>query len=100
MLALSAGNFFVDYGFHIAPISPQHIDKMQWLYEQGVSSFKIFMFYGGYGLHDLSDQQNLFLMIQPEERYDFAHFEFVMRGLRKLSAAHPEAKETLSLSRV
>ncbi|MGC1309445.1 MAG: amidohydrolase family protein [Phormidesmis sp.] len=99
VLALSAGNFFVDYGFHIAPISPQHIDEMQWLYEQqGVSSFKIFMFYGGYGLHGLSDQQNLFLMIQPEERYDFAHFEFIMRGLSQLIAAHPEAKETLSLS--
>ncbi|MGB7486551.1 MAG: amidohydrolase family protein [Phormidesmis sp.] len=99
VLALSEGNFFVDYGFHIAPISPQHIDEMQWLYEQhGVSSFKIFMFYGGYGLHDLSDQQNLFLMIQPEERYDFAHFEFIMRSLSQLAAAHPEAKDTLSLS--
>ncbi len=99
VLELSAGNFFVDYGFHVAPISPQHINEMQWLYEQqGVSSFKIFMFYGGYGLHDLSDQQNLFLMIQPEERYDFAHFEFIMRSLSKLAAAHPEAKDTLSLS--
>ena len=30
VLALSEGNFFVDYGYHIAPISAQHIDEMQW----------------------------------------------------------------------
>ena len=99
VLALSDGKFFVDYGYHIAPISSQHIDEMQWLFEQhGVSSFKIFMFYGGYGLHGLSDQQNLFLMINKEERYDFAHFEFIMRGLTKLREYYPEANDFISLS--
>ncbi|MEM9006942.1 MAG: dihydroorotase family protein [Cyanobacteria bacterium P01_F01_bin.86] len=99
VLARSDGNFFVDYGYHIAPISPQHIDEMAWLFEeQGVASFKIFMFYGGYGLHGLSDQQNLFLMINKEDRYDFAHFEFIMRGLTRLREANPAAQETVSLS--
>ncbi len=99
VLALSEGNFFVDYGYHVAPISPQHIDEMQWLFEQhGVASFKIFMFYGGYGLHGLSDQQNLFLMINKEDRYDFAHFEFIMRGLTRLMEQYPEARDYLSLS--
>ena len=99
VLALSEGNFFVDYGYHIAPISGQHIDEMQWLFEEhGVSSFKIFMFYGGYGLHGLSEKQNLFLMIQPQERYDFAHFEFIMRGLTQLRERYPDSKEFISLS--
>ena len=99
VLALSQGNFFVDYGYHIAPISGSHIDEMQMLFEDyGIGSFKIFMFYGGYGLHGLSDQQNLFLMINKEERYDFAHFEFIMRGLTKLRELHPEASDRLSLS--
>jgi allantoinase len=72
---------------------------MQWLFEQhGVASFKIFMFYGGYGLHGLSDQQNLFLMINKEDRYDFAHFEFIMRGLTRLMEQYPEARDYLSLS--
>jgi allantoinase len=84
VLTLSDGNFFVDYGYHIAPISATHIDEMQMLFEDyGIGAFKIFMFYGGYGLHGLSEQQNLFLMINKEERYDIAHFEFVMRGLTK-----------------
>ena len=99
VLALSEGNFFVDYGYHLAPISSGHIDEMQWLFEQhGVASFKIFMFYGGYGLHGLSDQQNLFLMINKEDRYDFAHFEFIMRGLSRLMEQYPEARDYISLS--
>jgi len=99
VLALSEGNFFVDYGYHVAPISSGHIDEMQWLFEEhGVASFKIFMFYGGYGLHGLSDQQNLFLMINKEERYDFAHFEFIMRSLSQLRERYPTMQDALSLS--
>ncbi len=99
VLELSEGNYFVDYGYHLAPIAKGHIDEMQMLFEQyGVCSFKIFMFYGGHGLHGLSEKQNLFLMINKEERYDFAHFEFIMRGLSELMAQHPEAKDNISLS--
>ncbi|MBT9312811.1 dihydroorotase [Leptothoe kymatousa] len=98
LLARSAGNFFVDYGYHLAPISPGHIDEMSWLIEQGVTSFKIFMFYGGHGLHGLSDQQNLFLMIKKEDRYDFAHFEFIMRELARLRQQYPAIQDSLSLS--
>ncbi|MEM7761294.1 MAG: amidohydrolase family protein, partial [Cyanobacteria bacterium P01_A01_bin.40] len=99
VLALSKDNFYVDYGYHIAPIASGHIEEMEYLFEeQGVTSFKIFMFYGGYGLHGLSDQQNLFLMINKEERYDFAHFEFIMRSLTQLRERYPEASDYLSLS--
>lgn len=99
VLALSQGNFFVDYSYHIAPISSQHIDEIPMLFEEyGICSFKIFMFYGGYGLHGLSDQQNLFLMINKSERYDFAHFEFIMRGLANLREKYPQAQDTISLS--
>ena len=99
VLALSEGNFFIDYGYHIAPISGKHIDEMQLLFDEyGISSFKIFMFYGGYGLHGLSDHQNLFLMINKEERYDLAHFEFIMRGLTRLMEQYPEARDYISLS--
>ena len=81
-------NFWVDDGFHLAPIEASHIDEMEYLVTQhGVTSFKIFMFYGGYGLHGASSQQNEFLMIGPDERYDIAHFEFIMR-----SAATPDGE--------
>lgn len=99
VLRRSAGRFHVDYGYHLAPIAGSHIDEMDALFtEHGVSSFKIFMFYGGYGLHGRSSSQQQFLMIGEDERYDMAHFEFVMRGLTRVAEAHPEARGHLSLS--
>jgi allantoinase len=99
LMNLSEGNFWVDYGFHLAPIDPAHIGEMGWLIEEyGIPSFKIFMFYGGYGLHGRSANQNEFLMIGPEDRYDIAHFEFVMRSARKLMTSHPDLAPYISVS--
>lgn len=99
VLRRSAGNYYVDYGYHIAPMSRDHIDEMPMLLEEfGVCTFKIFMFYGSYGLHGRSDQQNKFLMIGADEKYDLAHFEFIMRAVVRLAAAHPEIAEFISLS--
>ena len=83
VLKLSAGRFHVDYGFHLAPMDATHISEIEKLIKvHGVSSFKIFMFYGSHGLHGRSDDQRKFLMIGPKDRYDYAHFEFVMRGVQ------------------
>jgi len=99
VLKLSAGNYWVDYGYHIAPIEAAHREEMELLLNAfGVPSFKIFMFYGGYGLHGKSDKQNEFLMIGPEERYDIAHFEFIMRSAQKLMAANPDLADYISVS--
>src|ERR1700728_278650 len=96
---LSEGRFWVDYGYHVAPIESRHLDEMEYLAtEHGVTSFKIFMFYGGYGLHGKSDQQNQFLMPAPEDRYDIAHFEFVMRSARSVMDRHPELADHISVS--
>src|SRR5512135_3721430 len=99
VLKQSDGRFWVDDGFHIAPIEAAHIDEMENLaLGYGVTSFKIFMFYGGYGLHGRSDKQNEFLMIGPEERYDIAHFEFIMRSAQRLMTKHPELADHISVS--
>ena len=99
VMKLSAGNFWVDYGYHLAPIEARHIDEMgALLVDHGVPSFKIFMFYGGYGLHGKSASQNEFLMIGPEDRYDIAHFEFIMRSARRLMNAHPDIADYISVS--
>ena len=95
----SEGRFWVDYAYHIAPIEAGHIDEMEHLVvDHGVTSFKIFMFYGGYGLHGRSDKQNEFLMIGPEERYDIAHFEFIMRSAQRLMEKFPERADHISVS--
>ncbi|MFI6866037.1 dihydroorotase family protein [Nocardia sp. NPDC050406] len=82
-----SGRAFVDHALHLAPMTAEHIAEIPSLIEDfGVTSFKIFMFYGGHGLHGRSADQADFLMIPPTERYDLAHFEFVMRGIQSARA--------------
>jgi len=95
----SKGRFWVDYGYHIAPIESAHIDEMEHLLvDHGIPSFKIFMFYGGYGLHGRSSSQNDFLMIGPDDRYDIAHFEFIMRSAQRLMEKFPDKAPYISVS--
>ncbi|WP_040816445.1 dihydroorotase [Nocardia concava] len=84
VLSRMAGRSYIDHAIHLAPMTREHIEEIPYLVEEfGITSFKIFMFYGGHGLHGRSSDQAEFLMIPPQERYDLAHFEFVMRGLQR-----------------
>ena len=99
VLERSQGHFYVDYAYHLAPMTGQHIREMgQLAAEFGVTSFKIFMFYGGHGLHGRSSDQRSFLMIGEDENYDLAHFEFIMRGLKEVADEQPDIRDCLSLS--
>ncbi|HEX3447080.1 MAG TPA: dihydroorotase family protein, partial [Isosphaeraceae bacterium] len=99
LMEASAGRFYVDYAYHLAPMDAQEIGEISMLIEKyGVTSFKIFMFYGGYGLHGASGHQHEFLMIGPDEKYDLAHFEFVMRGIKEAMERFPERRPYISLS--
>ncbi|MFF5110300.1 dihydroorotase family protein [Streptosporangium sp. NPDC000509] len=99
VLAASDGRAFVDYAFHLAPMMRRHIEEIPSLVrDHGVTSFKVFMFYGSHGLHGRSADQNSFLMIPEGERYDVAHFEFVMRGIQAARQRFPDLAEEISLS--
>jgi allantoinase len=99
VLDVSIGKFHVDYAYHLAPIMYSHIGEIEDLIERfGVTSFKIFMFYGSHGLHGKAGNQNDFLMTPQHERYDYAHFEFVMRGVKKAMERFPDKKDSISLS--
>jgi allantoinase len=99
VLKLSKDRFHVDYGYHLAPMDKVHIDEIPMLIaKHGVASFKIFMFYGSHGLHGASDAQREFLMIGKDERYDYAHFEFVMRAVQAAREQMPERARQISLS--
>ncbi|MBI4011727.1 MAG: hydantoinase, partial [Candidatus Rokubacteria bacterium] len=100
-LRLSEGRYWVDYGYHLAPIQAAHLDEMEALATRhGVPSFKIFMFYGGYGLHGQTDRdtQRHFLMLEEGDSYDLAHFEFVMRAAARLRERRPDLAEHVSVS--
>jgi allantoinase len=101
VLEASRERYWCDYAYHLAPIESRHIDEMEWLAtEQGVPSFKIFMFYGGHGLHGQADRaaQRRFLMVEGDESYDFAHFEFIMRAATRIRQAHPRLAPHVTVS--
>ncbi len=99
VLALSQGKFHVDYAYHLAPMDPRHIAEIPALISQfGVTSFKIFMFYGSFGVHGPQSRPHDFLMIRADEPYDIAHFEFVMRGVAAAMKEYPDLRESISLS--
>ncbi len=100
-ISAAEGRAHVDFAFHVAPILRQHLDEIPAIVaDLGVPSFKIFMFYGKHGLHGRSSSQDQFLMLPPDESYDYAHFEFVMRALQKVreDAAFADVAEDVSLS--
>ena len=46
LLELSAKSFIVDYGYHLACMTDDHINEIEWLVtEGGVSTLKYYMFY-------------------------------------------------------
>ena len=99
VLEAAQGRSYIDYAFHLAPMMKEHIGEIPSLVEDfGVSSFKIFMFYGSHGLHGRSADQSSFLMIPEGERYDLAHFEFVMRGVQAARQKLTDAAPYISLS--
>ncbi len=99
VLEISDGRFHVDYTYHIAPMDRHHIAEIPELVKEfGQLSYKIYMFYGGYGLHGTAGDQHKFLMIDKDEKYDIAHFEFVMRGIQSAMEEFPEYADDMSLS--
>jgi allantoinase len=101
VLRLSEGRYHCDYAYHLAPIASGHVDEMEQLATRhGVPSFKIFMFYGGYGLHGQAgqDEQRRFLLVGPHETYDLAHFEFILRAAGRIQRAHPALAPYVSVS--
>jgi allantoinase len=99
VLERTEGRAFIDYGYHLAPMMSEHIGEIGSLIDDfGVASFKIFMFYGSHGLHGRSADQSSFLMTPPGERYDIAHFEFIMRAIQQARRERPDRADQISLS--
>lgn len=98
-LERSAGRAHIDYSFHVAPMMSRHVEEIPSIIDDfGIPSFKIFMFYGGHGLHGRSTDQRSFLMTPEGESYDIAHFEDVMRGIQAARRTHPGISDNITLS--
>jgi dihydropyrimidinase/allantoinase len=95
VLAKLEGHAKTNYGLHLAPIIPEHIDEIPWLVdEMGVSSFKYFMFYKGFNLSASSRDSKGFLMTDTD--YDLGHLFQIMEKVAQVNAER-EGRVSLSL---
>ncbi|MFQ5946642.1 MAG: dihydroorotase family protein, partial [Anaerolineae bacterium] len=84
VLASTSGQSYTDFGYHIAAMTSDQLDEVDWLVrEQGVGSFKYYMFYKGLNLTADSTRGSDYTMA---EAYDLGHLYLLMR--RVAAAAH------------
>jgi dihydroorotase-like cyclic amidohydrolase len=75
LLQLSDGNFYTDYSYHLAPMTTAQLDEIPWLVEQGIASFKYYMFYKGLTLSADSTRGREYTMA---DEYDLGHLYEIM----------------------
>ena len=95
VLAATAGHAHTDFGFHIGIMTSEQLDEVDWLVaEQGVASFKYYMFYKGLNLTSDSTQASAYTMA---DSYDLGHLYLLMRQVAAASRRHG-ARGRISLS--
>lgn len=92
VLRLSAGHFRTDYSFHVAPMTNGHLDEMGWLADQGVGSFKLYMFYKSLTLSSDSTKGKEYAM---SDDYDLGYLYEIME---RAAEETKRRKQRISLS--
>jgi dihydropyrimidinase/allantoinase len=97
VLRATEGHAFTDYGYHLAIMTSQQVEEVDWLVgEMGVGSFKYYMFYKGLNLAASSTDAAAYTM---SDVYDLGHLYRFMQAVS--AAAHkygsPDGRISLSL---
>jgi dihydroorotase-like cyclic amidohydrolase len=81
VLAATSGHSRVDYGYHLAPMVQDQISEIPRLAsDEGVTSFKYYMFYKGLDLAGASSDASGYTM---SENYDLGHLFEIMEQVAK-----------------
>lgn len=96
VLQLSENHFYTDYAYHIAPMTSEQLDEVDWLVtEAGVGSFKFYMFYKALTLSADSTKGADYTMA---ENYDLGHlYELMTRVAAVAEKYQDKARISLSL---
>ncbi|GGU01574.1 dihydroorotase-like protein [Sulfodiicoccus acidiphilus] len=98
LVEMSKGNFYVDYGFNIAPITRKHVEEIETLFKLGVSTFKFYMFYKGLNLRSEyrkgSVEEEYLLSKDP---YDGGHLFTIMKRISSLKGGKTPHQPRLSV---
>ena len=95
VVAATEGHAYTDFGYHLGIMTSEQLDEVDWLVgEQGVGSFKYYMFYKGLNLTSDSTRGSAYTM---SDAYDLGHLYLLMRQVASASAVHG-ARGRVSLS--
>lgn len=94
VVAATEGHAHTDFGYHIGIMTSEQLDEVAWLVEQGVASFKYYMFYKGLNLTSDSTRGTAYTM---SDAYDLGHLYLLMQQVAA-AAARSRAEGRVSLS--
>ncbi len=96
ILAAVEGHSHVDYGFHLAPMTQDHLDEVGWLAgEEGITSFKYYLYMKGLNLTGSSTKGSDYSMT---EDYDLGHlFDLMERVTVADALTRPNQRVSVSL---
>jgi dihydroorotase (multifunctional complex type) len=95
VLEATNGSSHVDYGYHLAPMVREQVGEIEhFVTEEGVSSFKYYMFYKGLDLSGASSDAKGYTM---SENYDLGHLFEIMEQVARMQAARTDGSR-VSLS--
>lgn len=95
VVAATTGHAYTDFGYHIGVMTTEQLDEVDWLVgEQGVGSFKYYMFYKGLNLTSDSTRGSAYTMA---DTYDLGHLYLLMRQVASAAVKHA-ARGRVSLS--
>jgi dihydroorotase-like cyclic amidohydrolase len=96
VVAATVGQAYTDFGYHIGVMTTEQLDEVDWLVgEQGVASFKYYMFYKGLNLTSDSTRGSAYTMA---DTYDLGHLYLLMRQVAAAGLRYgAEGRVSLSL---
>ena len=95
VLEATQGHSYVDYGYHLAPMMREQVGEIERLVgEDGVASFKYYMFYKGMDLAGASSDAAGYTM---SDSYDLGHLFEIMEQVAKVQAGRDDGSR-VSLS--
>ncbi len=96
LVEISEQSFLTDFGYHIACMTDEHIDEIEWLVsEGGVSTLKYYMFYKLLTLAGATPEAKNYLMI--DNAVDFGYFYRFMQEVARVNKKY-EKYGTVSMS--
>jgi dihydroorotase-like cyclic amidohydrolase len=86
VVAATTGHAHTDFGYHIGVMTTEQLAEVDWLVaDQGVGSFKYYMFYKGLNLTSDSTRGSAYTMA---ETYDLGHLYLLMRQVAEAAVKY------------